>query len=245
MGCGLSSDKASTSSLDFAQPPKKLSQSFQPVEEKVKEVLSETPKWKPKTTTKSELPRKPHQNIKTFQNVNEKKAFSIKKSDDNSKICSLRKTMATTTTEETGKRVNRSPPVKLHKNCSFSGDTSDRREGKVRGSRNFGSVRLVQCRDQVGQKMVNGGMRRRCDPIPGDNSFRRSRSPATRVDTVFGRSPSARRTNRLPVERTRTRTAMPEKVRRETEIPAMKGKRVSGNDLLENPLVSLECFIFI
>jgi hypothetical protein len=249
MGCCVSSNKALISSVATIQPPKPSltnGRNFQVEEEKVKEVLLETPKLNPKNTTKTEQP-KPHRNIKAYDKVNQKKALSINKGHDSSETCRLRKTMQTTSREKTGKRVNDSP-VKLLKNCSFPGHIDDRRVTMVvHGSRNFGSARFVQCREQVGQKMVNEGIHRRRDSL-GENSFRRSRLPATRADTVadrsvVGTSLSARKTNRAPVSR--SRTTLPEKGRRKTEIPAMESKRFSVNESLENPLVSLECFIFI
>jgi hypothetical protein len=247
MGCCVSSNKALISSVATIQP-QKPSQTFQVEEEKVKEVLLETPKLNPKNTTTKLEPPKPHRNnIKTYDKVNQKKALSINKGHDSLETCRLRKTMSTASREKTGKRVNGSP-VKLLKNCSFPGHIDDKRVTTVvHGSRNFGSARFVQCREQVGQKMVNEGIHRRRDSL-GENSFRRSRLPATRADTVVdrsvvGRSLSARKTNRAPVSR--SRTTLPEKGRRKTEIPAMESKRFSVNESLENPLVSLECFIFI
>ncbi|KEH31133.1 hypothetical protein MtrunA17_Chr4g0047911 [Medicago truncatula] len=253
MGCCVSSNKTSTSSVPTIQPPKPTQNngtSFQVEEEKVKEVLLETPKLNPKTTIKSKPPKQ-HLNIKAFDKfkeeqskVNHKKTLSINKGDT-SETCRLRKTMPKPTTEKTGKRVTGSP-IKLLKNCSFPGDVSDGRDRTFHSSRNFGSVKMVQCRDQLGRKMVNEGMRRRRDS--GENSFRRSRSPATCTDTsvarpVVGRSQSARKTSRAPVAR--DRTTLPEKGRRKTEMPAMDGKRSRANESLENPLVSLECFIFL
>jgi len=252
MGCCVSSIKASTSSAPTLQPPKPTQNngtSFQVEEEKVKEVLLETPK----ITTKSKPPKQ-HLNIKAFdkfkeeQNkVDHKKTLSINKGHehDTSETCRLRKTTPKPTTEKTSKRVTGSP-IKLLKNCSFPSDVRYGRDRTIHGSKNFGSVRMVQCREQAGQKMVNEGMRRRRDS--GENSFRRSRSPATCTDTsvarpVVGQSPSARKTSRAPVAR--DRTTLPEKGRRKTEIPATDGKRSRANESLENPLVSLECFIFL
>ncbi|CAJ2678467.1 unnamed protein product [Trifolium pratense] len=252
MGCCVSSNKALTTSVATIQPPKSSQTNgtnFQLEEEKVKEVLLETPKQNPKNTTKTEPP-KPYRNIKAYDKVNQKKqTLSIDKGHDRSESCRLRKTMPTmpiASREKTGKRVNGSP-IKLLKNCSFPGDIDDRSVTTVvHGSRNFGSARFVQCREQVGQKMVNDGIHRRRDL--GEYSFRRSRLPVTRADTfadrsVVGRSQSARKTNRAPVAR--SRTVLPEKGRRQTEIPAMESKRFSVNESLENPSVSLECFIFI
>lgn len=250
MGSCVSSYKASSSSsVPIIQPPKPSQNNettFLVEEETVKEVLTETPKPEPP---------KPHRNIKAFHKftkeeeedtkVHEKQALFINKGYNTSEICRLRKTIPASTSEKAGKRVNGSP-IKLLKNCSFPGDIDDRRDRMVHGSRKFGSVRLIPCRDQLGQKMVKEGIRRRRDP--GENSCRQSRSPVTRVDTgdarsFVSRSPSVRRTNRSPVAR--ARTTLPERGRRPTEIPAMESKRSCNNESLENPLVSLECFIFL
>lgn len=247
MGSCVSSYKASSSSSTPIIQPPKPSQNNQPTlveEETVKEVLTETPKPEPP---------KPHRNIKAFDKfieeedtkVHEKQTLFINKGYNTSEICRLRKTIPASTSEKTGKRVNGSPN-KLLKNCSFPGDIDERRDRMVHSSRKFGSMKLIQCRDQLGQKMVKEGIHRRRDP--GENSCRQSRSPVTRVDTgdarpFVSRSPSVRRTNRSPVAR--ARTTLPERGRRPTEIPAMESKRSCAKESLENPLVSLECFIFI
>ncbi|XP_058733881.1 uncharacterized protein LOC131605553 [Vicia villosa] len=249
MGSCVSSYKASSSSSTPIIQPPKPSQNNEPTflveEETVKEVLTETPKPEPP---------KPRRNIKAFDKfieeeedtkVHEKQPLFINKGYNTSEICRLRKTIPASTSEKTGKRVNGSP-IKLLKNCSFPGDIDERRDRMVHGSRKFGSMKLIQCRDQLGQNMVKEGIRRRREP--GENSCRQSRSPVPRVGTVdarpfVSRSPSVRRTNRSPAGR--ARTTLPERGRRPTEIPAMESKRSCAKESLENPLVSLECFIFI
>ncbi|CAI8618162.1 unnamed protein product [Vicia faba] len=250
MGSCMSSYKASSSSsIPIIQPPKPSQNNettFLVEEETVKEVLTETPKPEPP---------KPHPNIRAFHKfikekqdikVHEKQPLFINKGYDASEICRLRKTIPASTSEKAGKRVNESP-IELLKNCSFPGDFDDRRDRMVHGSRKFGSMKLIQCRDQLGQKTVKEGIRRRRDP--GENSCRQqSRSPVTRSDTgdarsFVSRSPSVRRTNRSPVAR--GRTSVPERGRRKTEIPATESKRSCAKESLENPLVSLECFIFL
>lgn len=223
----------------------------------MKEVLSETPKRNPKTTAKSES-QKPHQNnnIMAFDHkfkeeqskVGKKPLPIINKAKDSLKVCTVRETMSTATAtithqrekgDQTGKRVNRTQ-ARLKKNRSFSDDYGGRRERTVHvhGSRNVGSVRLVQCRDQEGQKIGNMGMHRRRDS--GENSFRRPMLAATCSDagaarSIVGRSSSMRRTNR----------SQPVKGCRKVENPVAEGKRGFAKESLENPLVSLECFIFI
>ncbi|KAK7362909.1 hypothetical protein VNO77_05034 [Canavalia gladiata] len=255
MGCCVSSNRKFHDSQKPFTSPQKPSESNRGIEEEtVKEVLSETPKWNPTTISLSK-PQKPLQN-ETFNKFKEEGKFekkalslSIHEAEDTSEICSLSETMSTTTSitdqrevrEETRRKLDRSQ-AKLRRSRSFSGDDECRRERTVHGSRNVG---LVQCRDQMGQKMSNGGNRHRGDP--GDLSFRRTRPPASGADTgaaksVLGRSPSARRTNRLHA---RVRTATPENGCRKMEIPAGKGNWLSASESLENPLVSLECFIFL
>jgi hypothetical protein len=93
MGCCVSSNKALISSVATIQPPKPSQTNginFQVEEEKVKEVLLETPKLNPKNTTKTEQP-KPHRNIKAYDKVNQKKALSINKGHDSSETCRFRK----------------------------------------------------------------------------------------------------------------------------------------------------------
>ncbi|RDX66733.1 hypothetical protein CR513_54467, partial [Mucuna pruriens] len=254
MGCCVSSNKTSTSSSSssssltkFHDPPKPLTSQEKPsesngVEETVKEVLSETPTWNPTTFAKSK-PQKPRQNanfnkFKQEEHKVEKRALSIYKGEDTSEVSSMSETVSTNTSitdqrKETRKRVDRSQ-AQLQKKCSFP---AERRERTVHGARNnVGSVRFVQCRDQTG----NAGTCRRRDP--GDKSFRRSRTPgavavAGASRPVLGRSLSARRTNRA--------TARVVNGCRKMENPATVGKWSSACESLENPLVSLECFIFI
>ncbi|KAK7400517.1 hypothetical protein VNO78_11726 [Psophocarpus tetragonolobus] len=253
MGCCVSSNhKVSTSSPlgKFHDPPKPFTKPSEnnSVEETVKEVLLETPKWNPTTFAKSK-PQKPHQNtnfskIKEEKSKVEKRALSIYKAEDTYEARSLSETMSTTTSitdqrEETRKRVHRSQ-AKLQKNRSFSGE---RRERTVHGARNsVGSVRLAQCRAQTGQNIGT-----RCRRDLAENSFRQTRSPSIgdscgEVKPVMGRIPSVRKTNRSSA---RVRTGTAENGCRNIEKPPTAGKRAYRGESLENPLVSLECFIFI
>lgn len=242
-----------------------------PEEETVKEVLSETPKWNLPTIAKLE-PQKPPKTPEFQKFREENKVLPTKKeeeiSEEISEVCSLSESMMSTTTitdrrdddDEIRQRVNASP-AKMRKNRSFSGDLGSRRERTVGksptkrseqspGRKNIGSVRLIQSRDQLCQAIGNRGMRNDPHRRPaGENSGRRSRSPAMRTDngatrSIVGRSPSARRTNQSPA---RVRAAPPESGRRRKEHPSTEGKWPSAatNESLENPLVSLECFIFL
>ncbi|CAJ1961584.1 unnamed protein product [Sphenostylis stenocarpa] len=251
MGCCVSTNRSysSPSSKPCEPPPRSTAKGSEnrappPEEETVKEVLSETPKWKPKF----EAEKPPQTEVE-----NEKEKLFIKPEEisEVSEVCSLSESVSTLADEEARQRVNRSPG-KVRKARSFSGELGARRErtaGKSParrpeqspGRRNVGSVRVVQ--------MGNGGsgnQPRRRDP--GENSGRRSRSPATRNDSVasrsvVGRSPSARRTNQSPA---RVRSTAAESGCRKMENSYVEGKwPSSANESLENPLVSLECFIFL
>lgn len=104
---------------------------------------------------------------------------------------------------------------------------------------------------------------------PGEGSGGRSRSPASTTrssapTSFMGRSPSARRTNRspgrarsVPIENTTTGTSSINNNNNNSNSSSsrtMEGKWAShnnndhcssANESLENPLVSLECFIFL
>ncbi|KAJ1434777.1 hypothetical protein SESBI_05136 [Sesbania bispinosa] len=274
MGCCVSSvsnrsshsASSPTKSKDFQEPRSSVRASENrappPVpleEETVKEVLSETPKWKP-SFAKFEAEKPSFDKFEAESKV-EKLFNKAEEISQVSEVCSLSESVSTIgdrreEEEETRRRVNGSP-ARMHKNRSFSGDLGARRERTAAGKsparrseqspcrRNAGSARVVQSRDQ----MVNGGTwnkPHRRDA--GENSGRRSRSPATRTDngatrSAVGRSPSARRTNQSPA---RVRTATPENGGRKMENSMMEGKwPSSANESLENPLVSLECFIFL
>ncbi|KAI4299323.1 hypothetical protein L6164_032792 [Bauhinia variegata] len=238
-------------------------------EETVKEVLSETPKWKrPIAKLEPVIPtQKP--GLDKFEAKSKlKETLPVKKAEEiseDSEVWSLSESLSTTTItdrrdEDDGirRRVNGSP-AKLRKNRTFSGELAGKRERVVGKSpsrrleqsparKNAGSMRLVQSKDQMSQGISNRGMRNEVHlRDPGEYSGRRSRSPATRTDNaatrpVMGRSPSARRTNRSPA---RVRSAPPERAGRKLEHSSKEGKWPSANESLENPLVSLECFIFL
>lgn len=192
---------------------------------------------------------------------------TVEEVSEMSEICSLSESVSTTTVtreddEEVRQRVNRSP-MKLPKNRTFSGDFGARRERVIgksptgrsdqspgrRNGNGVGSVRSVQNREP-GRPMARRALR--TEPHgrePGESSARRSRSPAvTRTEggstrSAVGRSPSARRSGRSPG---RAAKVPVENTRRATDEPSMEGKwdQTSGESL-ENPLVSLECFIFL
>ncbi|XWS15691.1 hypothetical protein CRYUN_Cryun34aG0023500 [Craigia yunnanensis] len=139
--------------------------------------------------------------------------------------------------------VGRSPTRKLDQ-------SPGRRNGVVNGG---SSVRLVQSREPA--------VRRGSRPDPprkdtGESSGRRSRSPAVNR-SVMGRTPSGR-TNQSPgrVRRDPADCGNSKKVEQQQHgTTSMEGKWARSNnngattsapnESLENPLVSLECFIFL
>ncbi|CAL5183390.1 unnamed protein product [Lathyrus oleraceus] len=262
MGCCASSNRSSlskTKSNDFQLSRSSISQvkgsenrAPPPIpleEETVKEVLSETSKWK---RYEGEKPKC----FERFDRENkvEKPFYKVDEISEFSEVCSLGESVSTITDrreeeEEFRQRVIGSP-AKTRKNRSFSGERREWTAGKSPARRselspaktNVGSAR----RDQIG----NGGMRNHLHRRDaGENSGRRSRSPATRTDngstrSVAGRSLSARRTNQSPAK---ARTASPVNGSRKMENSTMENNKwpSTGNESLENPLVSLECFIFL
>ncbi|ESW20208.1 hypothetical protein PHAVU_006G189700 [Phaseolus vulgaris] len=247
MGCCVSSNRSYSSPCET--PPRSNAKGSEnrappPEEETVKEVLSETPKWKPKFDAEKPTETK-------VKNEKEKLFIKPEEISEVSEVCSVSESVSTLADEEARQKVNGSP-AEIRKARSFSGELGTRRErtaGKSParrpeqspGRRNAGSVRVVQMGNGV-----SGNQPRRRDA--GENSGRRSRSPSTRTDSVsarsiVGRSPSARRTNQSPA---RIRTAAAESGGRKMENWNMEGKwPSSANESLENPLVSLECFIFL
>lgn len=146
---------------------------------------------------------------------------------------------------EVRQRVVRSPEKYKHR--SLSGDFSSRKERGVaksparRPEQSPNRGRIVPGRERLG--IVPDGR----DRGTGETSRRRSRSPAIRNDgggtrQNLGRSPSVRKTGKSPG---RVRSDLSEKTRK-VEGGNREGKwPPTSNELLENPLVSLECFIFL
>ncbi|KAM7500822.1 hypothetical protein LguiA_025236 [Lonicera macranthoides] len=238
-------------------------------EETVKEVLSETPTPKLKIPKNEEEPKKtpPKQDLDKIYEEQETK-FEKKKPtlinaeeeiSEVSEICSnlsLSESVSTTTlTEkddrdgEVRQRINRSPAK--FRNRSLSGDLSSRREGVVgklpakRSDPSRGRVKSVPGVER--RAYVADGRRRES----GESSVRRSRSPATRMEsgtTRFGprRSPSRRKAGNSPGR------VKPEPLGKTQKMDGGNGEgkvnspaTATTNESLENPLVSLECFIFL
>ena len=253
-------------------------------EETVKEVLSETPK--PKAPKAHIFIPQEEENKKTqiekpvFVKIQEKESFNFNiktepkspvleesASEDVSEICSvsLSESVSTITDrrdeeeEVRQQKVFRSPARSGSRNRVVGRSPTrklDQSPGRRNGVVNEGlSVRLVQSREPT----VRRGSRP--DPPrkdPGENSGRRSRSPAVNR-SVMGRSPSGRRTNQSPgrVRRDPADCSNSKKVEQQQHgtTTTMEGKWARSNnngattsapnESLENPLVSLECFIFL
>ncbi|XP_050371761.1 uncharacterized protein LOC126789604 [Argentina anserina] len=191
-------------------------------------------------------------------------------SEDASEICSLQSESVSATTatrdddEEVQQRVvlnSRVSPRKLHKSPRDGfgpgrvvGKSPTRRTDSSPGRRygnGVGSGRLAQPGQQAvgGRRAGLSGEPNRRDP--GESSGRRSRSPATRITENGGinranvsRSPSANRRypGRSPVGPVESSNSS---TRRRVEEPRMEEGKWAANESLENPLVSLECFIFL
>ncbi|XWS18334.1 hypothetical protein CRYUN_Cryun32bG0035000 [Craigia yunnanensis] len=242
-------------------------------EETVKEVLSETPKPKAHIFIPQEENKKTQIEKPAFVKIQEKESlnFNMKTkskspfieesaSEDVSEVCSvsLSESLSTITDrrdeeeEVTQPKVFRSPARSGSRN-SVMGQSPTRKLDQSPGRRNGvvnggSSVRLVQSREPP----VRRGSRP--DPSrkdPGESSGRRSRSPAVNR-SVMGRSPSGRRNNQSPGEYGNNKKV---KQQQHGTTTTMEGKWPSGNnngattsapnESLENPFVSLECFIFL
>ncbi|KAJ0080974.1 hypothetical protein Patl1_10838 [Pistacia atlantica] len=244
-------------------------------EETVKEVLSEIPKTtvKPQpdpnftTNIKQEVQennflnqiQKPalNKNVakkEELKNVNEENMSEV------SEVCSLSfSETVSTTTNITDRRENEEDQEVMQQHrmrnsrSPVVAHSPARRFEQSPGKRNPpGSVRLVQSsREEPGRVLNQSLGRGRRDP--GESSGRRSRSPASTRSAAMGRSPSARRTNQSP-GRSKNESGQngSNNNSRKTESPSKMENRwpsnnnnSSTNESLENPLVSLECFIFL
>ncbi|KAL5581931.1 hypothetical protein UlMin_014373 [Ulmus minor] len=240
-------------------------------EETVKEVLSETPISRPLTPSmaveeKSHLPVKVEAEAKELSEA----ASQMSESCDISESFSYLSTTTTTTiTEvreedeamskrkrEVGPRVNGAVPNVRRKRPN-SGELVGRKE---RGPVNPASraERSAEKRNRIDKRAVRGresgqmrtmqrnvgnaGVRRDI----GEVSSRRSRSPATRAEGGVSRG-GVGRTPSKGTGRTGGRsmgTAAGEENKGMNE-ETNDGCPPPGNESLENPLVSLECFIFV
>ncbi|BFG27693.1 hypothetical protein CerSpe_139670 [Prunus speciosa] len=144
-------------------------------------------------------------------------------------------------------------------------ESSPGRKYGPNGNNGNGSVRLVQSREpgpgqqqplsRRGSRTESNRRGSRAESNrrdPGESSGRRSRSPATRVTdggganrANVGRSPSARRSGRYPCRTAVGPVESSGSTRRVAEEPMMEEGKWQANESIDNPLVSLECFIFL
>ncbi|KZV14500.1 hypothetical protein F511_42906 [Dorcoceras hygrometricum] len=222
-------------------------------EEAVKEVLSETP-----TAPRLDSPNlSPDQ--KNLRNGDvPKKSFMVfgseEASEEISEICSTVSESVSVSTSVTEKKDNYSrehdvvskirnrSPARAG-NQSFSGDYKrDRPAGKSPYRRSEPSPG----RTRAGPVTGSGRRKDGNEELPA----RRSRSPMMRADSgsvkpSSGRIQTARGAGKSP---SRVVNGSGEKIRKleeEAEDNREQQWPMTGNELLENPLVSLECFIFL
>ncbi|PSS10270.1 hypothetical protein CEY00_Acc17364 [Actinidia chinensis var. chinensis] len=214
-----------------------------PEEETVKEVLSETPNPKPPISKIEDEEKKIgfmpslHKIQEIDDNVEKKKPLmSTDEVSEVSEICSLSESVSTAVEKredeggEVRRRVEGSPARR-----PIAGKSPARRVEP-----DLGWARPVPARDRR-SVMVDGPRR-----DFGESSGRRSRSPAARgmdgggARAGLGRSPSARKTGKSPG---RVRSELNDKTRMIED--SNRWPSPTTNELLENPLVSLECFIFL
>lgn len=259
-----SDDRSPT--LESRAPPPTLD------EETVKEVVlsvSQTPKLRPKPPKHEPQEQEkiaitmasPSPVFSIFKLDGDEKRPRRSPSEEISEMSEIESVSTTTnlTNDDNDDEIGRArayrSPMKLPKNRSFSGEVgaagrrerfvagrspslrSDQSPGRKTGN-GLGSVRIVQSRD-----LGRAGPRNGWSPAPekrfgrdsGEGSGRRSRSPAmNRTDSGGARrSPSARRAVRSPGRINGAPTG--KACRRDEE----------NDESLDNPLVSLECFIFL
>ncbi|KAE8075881.1 hypothetical protein FH972_014564 [Carpinus fangiana] len=215
-------------------------------EESVKEVLSETPIVPkpqnpiPAEEKKTQVPLVETEGLnlihKTEQELSE--ASQITESLSYSTATTTTTTITEMKEEEDEavskrSRLNRAEARGPRKR-PYTGELSGRRNIPARGP------------SEVRTRRLNAGTRK----DSGEGSFRRSRSPATRKPGGVGRSPgkvagaAGSRSVDLGVQRQSKQRAGVEEEEKSTPNDDVLQQQ-QGNESIENPLVSLECFIFL
>uniref|UniRef100_A0A5B7BHC6 Serine/arginine repetitive matrix protein 1-like n=1 Tax=Davidia involucrata TaxID=16924 RepID=A0A5B7BHC6_DAVIN len=246
MGCCLCTNNPPKTSPDVVDtkgsrdPP---SLSPPPEEESVKEVLSETP-----------IPKPPPNNKKIEATAAIKPPEEIiSEASEVSEICSFSEGLSTTTREDDGEvnqRVHKSP-ARVPRQRPYYGEFAGRKERGPRSpARSETSPEKRSCitssRSAQGQttttttKRLNVGPPNGIRREPGEGSGWRSRSPAAGPRPVRHKSPSSTTTGRSG-DRSPVVTA---ENGGKLEKPDGDMSPETGESL-ENPLVSLECFIFL
>ncbi|XP_047328568.1 serine/arginine repetitive matrix protein 1-like [Impatiens glandulifera] len=240
-----------------------------PEEETVKEVLSETPKSKPQIP---KLEREWSKRVTRPDMVKTREQpIAEDEVSDMSGISQVSSTVTAATTEKGGEVLRRStssksrrsefngeiksppPPQQKFRNNSFSDVVKDRNMTVHKSpSRRYDPSPPVRRSDpSPGRVRQNLGQRKDPGEISGG---RRSNSPAMVVEngcgrTVLGRSLSGRKTGPSPgrvrsEQSGRFRKMGGDVTDREEKWPAAM-QPPPAKESLENPLVSLECFIFL
>ncbi|XP_009771703.1 uncharacterized protein [Nicotiana sylvestris] len=182
-------------------------------------------------------------------------------SEEPSEMCSFTESYSTTTAtekrDEDGEVTQRSP-IRVYRKRQNSGEITGIRERSFRSQpgrsapspekrRSPASSRGVQGRGMTAQRR-NVGPPNGTRKGPIDNGVRRSKSPATRGPVkqrrnVRYRSPAAREEEKLGGQ-SLARNVENEESNSRAEKPKEEVSPESGESL-ENPLVSMECFIFL
>lgn len=247
MGCFVSTSNPSRSSK-FHQHSSRSSRAPPPVDvETVKEVLSETPNLNPFMKTEDD-PKKIRQRDHFLEDPN------ISEIGSTMSECVSTATLDDDIDVYRRKVIDRSPSKSRNRH-QLSGELQPVRKSPARAKEQSPSrVKMVPERNSRGNGFGSAGRQR---PVSGNVSAARSRSPANRTVSggdcggrnEIGRSLSSRRTGKSPG---RVVSDLHERVRK-PDLRSGRGReegswpsRATNNDeSLENPLVSLECFIFL
>lgn len=271
MGCCVSTKKPSPS----PEVHQHSSKSPPVDEETVKEVLSETPNPSHFTKNEDQpIILTPKKNIPKIQNQHFNNRYKNKFSGDVSgevsgevsEICSnLSESISTTTFEEEVDMYRRRSPAKVrNRRETFSGEIPVVRNSPARGKQQ--SPGRVRSGSEMGVRGPGFGSTGRQRPVTGNGHVSRSRSPANRtvvrggagggvggVRSGVGKSPSKRKTENSPGRvgsRVREIAQKPDLTDygsgfERHERPWAPTDRNEDDESLDNPLVSLECFIFL
>ncbi|KAA8524453.1 hypothetical protein F0562_010876 [Nyssa sinensis] len=241
--------------------PPSLSPPPPPEEETVKEVLSETPISKPptQTLTNHKRPEVPEVKIEAAAGIKPAEEI-VSEASEVSEMCSFSEGLSTTTlTEmrdddgEVNQRIPKSP-AKIPRQRPYHGEFAGRKERGPRSparsepspeKRSYITSRSAQGQTTTTKRLNVGppnGIRR----DPGEGSSWRSRSPLTRGDAagprpVRQKSPSSTTTGRTGDGSPGVNAENGGKLEKRDDDLSPE----TGGESLENPLVSLECFIFL
>ncbi|KAM7249595.1 hypothetical protein ACFE04_031373 [Oxalis oulophora] len=153
-----------------------------------------------------------------------------------SEICSVSTTTTTTTTDHVDFQEVEQNPTKNRVLTRKPSESPVRQNGF---GNNHGMVKRVGSKSEFNRR------------DPGESSGRRSRSPVTNRSVLMGRSPSGKRcSNPTQHDPREERCGNNMEQCKWSPPPPKKNNRLSSSsssreESLENPLVSLECFIFL